>query len=1137
MPHDTVFEISTPTDLKDSKLSSACSLHAASGSQSSSSSSTRRRRLGEIAEEDEEDERGRKRQSVVQEEDKLSSPSRPSAANDDRPPTRAQTPVVLDSEQATSTEFATTGDVPIFEGVDAPSSPDSHRRMSSQSARTERYGGSYRPKIKLGPRPSLEATNRPHSADNFRPTAALPAGFKGFSKGSKKGKADDKSPDDEQDSSQPVTPDLSGQEFIIPEDAAADHISLPPRPATSSGASVKSMSTIMSSATKESKMTPEKARLMKAMKMREKKKKMSASQPGPPPTQDLPPPPRRDSEDSMDKVDSISETASGPKPGSPVKTAHTAESHTTTSDATSDHSALDSRPQSAAAASVSEVGDSTKASSISDSTDETVHPRKPSIGELSDGEDDGPEEISEILEEAGLDLHASEQPIKADVTQTPISDTRTLAEVEPKPQESTKSAARPVPMQAKEEGHKELPVTANHDANSSSSEPAPTILSSSHAQTLVSSPTDKSQSDKFSDDQKSVSSKSRRTPSLKSRFSTQDLRAPSSTMEPVPPLPQIVAHESAPNDPPRFNDNANQRSVPEPTEEPTLQLPPRKSLKRETSVEPIETNIEVPKDADSDSDDSLDDADLMDEIATATVEEAKPMMVSKSPIVPVFPTIDPPKKSSRGLSPQPSLTRTVSNPLRGPLLVPSDVSQSSARSVSAGGAAFLHNITRQPSGASLASKKGNVGSSISQRIKALEQLSTTPGGPVDTKARPVTPSSTFFAVRKASVRQPSASPSVTDRTNVLSSQCPTPEPQSSRPGTPVDTTPEFARRERTNSMANRLSMFEGHNMPRGRPDSIQVTARILRDSNDGFLKKLEPHKTGLSELKQSPLVVDTYSNKPKTSDGIFSKSGQLSDFTKEPLPDHKKSADQEEYADHRRRSSLNIVRGLLGKSADNSAPASPGPASIKSPSRASTFVQGARRGSTSKDIDHAGSQPTSPPLLSDNETEDETKGDKKDTRTSRFMRRFSSSFGGARKATPPAVSPTVTEEPTFPAPKPAAPATFDAQQSIAAYIGDVNVQFPDNLLWKRRSLCLDTQGWLILSAVQGATAGAKDKLAGAGVKRYHMSEFKRPYVPDVEVQELPNSVVLDLVQGSCLQVACGDRSGQTQTLDRKSTMI
>jgi len=1140
MPHDTVFEISTPSDLKDSKLSSACSLHAASGSQSSSSSSTRRRRLGEIAEEDEEDERGRKRQSVVHEEDRPSSPSRPSAVNDDEPPVRAQTPVVLDPDQATSTEFATTVDVPVFEGVEVPSSPDSHRRMSSQSARTERYGSSYRPKVKLGPRPSLEATNRPHSADNFRPTAALPAGFKGFSKGSKKGKTDDKSLDDEQDNSQPVTPDLSGQAFIIPEDAAADHISLPPRPATSSGASIKSMSTIMSTATKENKMTPEKARLMKAMKMREKKKKMSASQPGPPPTQDLPPPPRRDSEDSMDKADSILETADGPKPGSPVKTAHTAESHTTAYDATSDHSASDSRPQSAAAASVSEVGDSTKASSISDSTDETVHARKPSIGELSDGEDDGPEEISEILEEAGLDLHASEQPIEAaptamtsestDVAQAPISNTRPLAEVELEKQESTKSAVSPISMQAEKEGYKEPLATANRDV-SSSSEPAPAISSASHGQTPLPSPTEKSQSGKSSGDQKSVSSKSPRTPSLKSRFSTQDLRVSSSATEPVPPLPQIVAHESTSSDPSRLNDNTHQWSIPEPSEEPTLQPPPRKSLQRETSIEPIETNIEVPKDNDSDSDDSLDDADLMDEIATATVEEAKPMMVSKSPIVPVFPTIDPPGKPSRGLSPQPPLTRTVSNPLRGPLLVPSDVSQSSARSVSAGGAAFLHNITRQPSGASLQSKKGNVGSSISQRIKALEQLSTTPGGPVDTKARPVTPSSTFFAVRKASVRQPSQSPSVTDRANVLSSQCPTPEPQNSRPGTPVDITPEFTRRERTNSMANRLSMFEGHNMPRGRPESIQVTARILRDGNDGFLKKLEPHKTGLSELKQSPLVIDTYAKKPKTSDGISSKSGQLSDFTKEPLPDRKKSADQEEYPDHRRRSSLNIVRGLLGKSADSSVPVSPSPASIKSPSRASTFVQGARRGSASKDIEHAGSQPTSPPLLSDNETEDETKGDKKDTRTSRFMRRFSSSFGGVRKATPPAVSPTVAEEPTFPTPKQAAPAAFDAQQSIAAYIGDVNVQFPDNLLWKRRSLCLDTQGWLILSAVQGATAGAKDKLAGAGVKRYHMSEFKRPYAPDVEVQELPNSVVLDLIQGSCLQVACGDRSGQTQTLD------
>ncbi|CRK31121.1 hypothetical protein BN1723_018440, partial [Verticillium longisporum] len=53
-PYNTTFSISTAKELKDTKLSAACSLHAASGSISSSTSSLRRRRLMEIAEEEEE---------------------------------------------------------------------------------------------------------------------------------------------------------------------------------------------------------------------------------------------------------------------------------------------------------------------------------------------------------------------------------------------------------------------------------------------------------------------------------------------------------------------------------------------------------------------------------------------------------------------------------------------------------------------------------------------------------------------------------------------------------------------------------------------------------------------------------------------------------------------------------------------------------------------------------------------------------------------------------------------------------------------------------------------------------------------------------------------------------------------------
>lgn len=94
-------------------------------------------------------------------------------------------------------------------------------------------------------------------------------------------------------------------------------------------------------------------------------------------------------------------------------------------------------------------------------------------------------------------------------------------------------------------------------------------------------------------------------------------------------------------------------------------------------------------------------------------------------------------------------------------------------------------------------------------------------------------------------------------------------------------------------------------------------------------------------------------------------------------------------------------------------------------------------------------------------------------------------------------------------------------------LGEVNVQFPDSLLWKRRSMALDSQGFLILTA----SGNGKDTKGGPGAsRRFHFSEFRVPAIPDVEMQELPNSVVLDFVEGGGLQVACEDRAGQGRVL-------
>ena len=51
-----------------------------------------------------------------------------------------------------------------------------------------------------------------------------------------------------------------------------------------------------------------------------------------------------------------------------------------------------------------------------------------------------------------------------------------------------------------------------------------------------------------------------------------------------------------------------------------------------------------------------------------------------------------------------------------------------------------------------------------------------------------------------------------------------------------------------------------------------------------------------------------------------------------------------------------------------------------------------------------------------------------------------------------------------------------------------------------------------------------------GTKRYHVTDFRRPYMPDQEREELPYSVILDFNGGSTLQCACENGSDQRGVL-------
>src|SRR5947207_4192988 len=121
-------------------------------------------------------------------------------------------------------------------------------------------------------------------------------------------------------------------------------------------------------------------------------------------------------------------------------------------------------------------------------------------------------------------------------------------------------------------------------------------------------------------------------------------------------------------------------------------------------------------------------------------------------------------------------------------------------------------------------------------------------------------------------------------------------------------------------------------------------------------------------------------------------------------------------------------------------------------------------------------------------TVDEGRDEKKESRKSRILRRMSSITSNSRRGLISALSPTLKEE-VVPAPSPK-DEDLSPEPPQAVDIGEVNVQFPDTLLWKRRFMRIDDQGYLVL------TPGTIDGTSRNIAKRYHLSEFRTPCLPD-----------------------------------------
>ena len=1131
-----------------------------------------------VEEEEEEVQQPAKRQSLIKEEE---------AKQGDKK-AQEEVPVKLDADLATApenTKFSAdnTSELPNFVGADAnaetePASDDlspgeTNRRMSSQSSRAEVFTSyssvsSYaayaysKPKVKLGPRPSLDTHNRPQTAGNFRPVASIPAGVKLFGKGGSASKKSSLGRKDSVGSNASTTYTLSPQSDMteisfatsaavpIPEEPTTKAHFDSLRPNTSSGVSTKSNMTSMS----KQAMTPEKARLKKAMQLREKKKKKAANAPPTPTAPNAPT--ATDETENIGKRLTPDENASGDSTveRAPIVKADSgiaidaSPASTKAGDFHSDRTQTDSQPTSPVHA-PSEAEHSTKASSVTDGTSETVEANNVKFtNNFEDAGSDEPEATEKStyvaiesqdettpIAEGRVDEQASARIPEAKEREEQMAEVIETAKQSNTDDVAEQGAAPSGHQESKTIQQKEQSIPDAATGSEDVAVPAP-----KSSDNIPAVPEDSATTTNTDDHELET----QKVPELEDPKSTEhadtaESHLPANVIKDrtdnvdIDEISTPLKRQS-PEESPQIK--RSERAVDEQASDAeTISPVSRRQLSdRRKPIEPIRTDLTSRPASYSFSDDES----LMDELQSATVQEARPMFVSKTPVTPVFPGMlnipggqmsTPSSATSPG---KPQVVRTVSNPVRGGNFtnLPTDVSESSARSLSQG-AAYLHKVTQQRTADGNLAKKNNVGSSISQRIKALEMLSAETGSQPGSR-----PSSTFFSVKKD--RVPSRSPSVVDRANSLTIDK-RPSTANSREHSPAQASKNP--RDRSGSISSRLSMFEPldspGNTPRGRPESVSVTARIIRDSPSQSRSQSDQ---GHLDLKESPLQVD---HQAVTLPDLTLEPAR--DSMAEPRPSISRENSGQKEADSRR-SSFSIVRdfikegrkSLSSPSTDNLPTFSPGPKSPSHPPSAhqnTTFSRLSISGRRSLSRDRAN---VASVLSDDDDSRSNT--DKKASRTSRLMRRLSSLSGSSRNSnsnskvvSPSGGTPTVAEE-VFPDPvvTASAPPTADGSYpSIAAYMGDVNVQFPDTLLWKRRNMYLDSQGTVVLSSLPQQQSQHTQQRTG--VKRFHLSEFKTPYAPDVEVQELPNSVVLDLIEGSAVQVACEDRAGQMHVLHSK----
>lgn len=405
--------------------------------------------------------------------------------------------------------------------------------------------------------------------------------------------------------------------------------------------------------------------------------------------------------------------------------------------------------------------------------------------------------------------------------------------------------------------------------------------------------------------------------------------------------------------------------------------------------------------AENSDDQFLSDDSFMEELKTATVQEAKPIRVSRSPIALEFPRpksehkvelVTNPRSVSSSIDFTDAEDRKTTSPRLLTLQAPRAVSVSLPRS------------TSPPETSPSMLKKPGVSTGISQRIKALETLSSRPTSPSQMQRSPANPSPAFASLgtRKSSLH---SRPGTSDRPASRQSLSPTPAFDLSSPKL---TAPKPYNQFVSVSVASKPG--------KSRPESISVTAKIVRDERNRTPEvPLDISLPQIIDLHHSPLKVEH-----RTSESMPPPS------RKPPIKRHTTAPSTSSTStDYKRESFLNSPRRDSIHSGSN----------------------GSRRGSDVA-LSRSASEISLGGISPDGRTEE-----KKESRKSRLLKRMSTISSASRRSIATALSPApAREQPILEHPEPVQQA--HSPPTIAIDMGDVNIQFPDTLVSRSQPLPL-----------------------------------------------------------------------------------